>query len=294
MASASPQVLCPKCKAALPAKAKFCNICGTKIAPPVPAKSGNAPLIHRPDMTFAEFFEFAGQTAIQLLNAGQFKPHFTLHDQSGKPYLILLTGSKENMRNSIIMGIMKTPWKYFVIALEGTAQGAMALSGSSPGDNPVQTGMDLILMEGISRGGDYDAAVFLNGQRVEGKVESWGGAMALKSLYQQAADYAAQPHVDLHINTGKYANAANFVVVQDPNFTTVMWDAINEKNLDVVLEGVTQKAKLAAPALDFKGDEIAELAYEIFVRIFQDMPILDEIKVPMAAKVKSRLLAKSG
>ncbi len=241
-------------------------------------------------MTFNEFFEFAGQTALQLLSAGQFKPHFTLHDQAGKSYLILLTGTKDNMQNSIIMGLMKTPWKYFVIVLEGTARGAIPLSGETPEANPVQTGMDLIQMEGISRGGDYDAAVFLNGQRVEGKVENWGGAMALKALYQQAADYAAQPHADLHVNAGKYANGANFVVVQDPNFTTVMWGTIIEKNLEAVVEGVTQKAKLAAPAMDFKGDEIAELAYEIFVRIVQDIPILDEIKVPFASQVKSRLL----
>ncbi len=285
------QIACPKCKAYIPAKAKFCNRCGTKIAPPVQVKSEKPPLTHRPDMTFGEFFEFAGQSALQQLNSGQLNPHFILHDQAGKSYLILLTGTKDNMRNVIVMGLMKMPWKYFVLVLEASARGTMSVTGASAAGSPVQAGMGLLMIEGISRGGDYDAAVFMNGQRIEGKAESWGGSIALKSLFQQAQDYAAQPHADLHLNAGKYANAANFVVTQDPNFTTIMWDAINEKNLEVIIEGVTQKAKLAAPTLDLRGDEITELAYEIFVRIVQDIPIVDEIKVPFASEVKNRLLS---
>ncbi len=293
MAQTPPQTECTKCKAIIPAKAKFCNKCGANSAPPVLAKPEKSPLGHHPDMLFKEFFEFAGQSALQQQNSGQFNPHFILHDQAGKPYLILLTGTKENMRNVIVMGLMKMPWKYFVLVLEASAQGTMSLTGASVAGSPVQAGMGLLMVEGISRGGEYEAAVFMNGQRIEGKAESWGGSIALKSLFQQAQDYAAQPHADLHLNAGKYANAANFVVTQDPNFTTAMWDAINEKKIDVLIEGVTQKAKLAAPAMDFKGDEIAELAYEIFVRIVQDIPILDEIKVPFAVEVKSSLIGKS-
>jgi hypothetical protein len=290
MAATPSQVMCPKCNASLPATAKFCNLCGTKIAPsPVP-KPKKSLVPHRPDMNFAEFFEFAGQMALQLLDSGKFSPHFTFHDQAGKPNMILLQGTKDNMRNSIIMGLMKAPWRYFVVVLESTAKDVVPLTGEVAGVNSVQTGMVFLIVEGISRGGDYDTAVFMNGQRIEGKVESGGGSMALKSLYQQAYDYIAQTHADLHINTDKYGNAANLVVIQDPNFTTMMWNAINEKNLDQLIEGITQKAKTVAPVLTFNGNEIPEFAYEIFVRIVQDVPLLDDVKVPLASEMKARLL----
>jgi hypothetical protein len=290
MTASPPQVTCPKCKASLPAKAKFCNLCGTKIAPPVVPKPEKPLITHRPDMTFAEFFEFAGQTAVQLLNSGKFSPHFAFHDQAGKPNLILVQGTKNNIRNSIIMGLMKSPWRYFVTVLDATARDDVPLTGELAAVTPVQTGMELFLMEGISRGGDYDAAIFSNGQRTEGTVESWGGGMALKNLYRQAYDYAAQPHADLHLNADKYGNAANLVVIQDPNFATVMWNAINEKNLDLLIDGVTQKAKTVAPVLTFNGEEIPEFAYEIFVRIVQNVPLLDDVKVPLASEIKSHLL----
>ncbi len=294
MASSPLPISCPKCKASMPAKAKFCNRCGTKIAPPATVRPEKKPISHRPDMSFAEFFEFAGQSALQVLNTGEFKPHFLVHDQASNPYQIWLTGTKDNMRNSIIMGLMKTPWKYFVIVLEATARGALSMPETTPAEIPMQTGMDLIMIEGISREGDYDVAVFLNGQRIEGKVESWGGGMALKNLYQQARDYAAQPHVDLHINKKKYGNAANFVVVQDQDFSTKMWNAINEKNLEVVVEEVSQKARAAAPTMDLKGEEVSELAFEIFVRIVQDIPLVDEVKIPLSTDVKNRLFGRSG
>ncbi len=177
-----------------------------------------------------------------------------------------------------------------MLVLDAPNRDALSAEGGSVAGSSLQMGLDLLIAEGLSRGGDKDVAVFLNGQRVEGRVESWAGGLVLKSMYQQAENYATEPHANLHLNAAKYGKAANFVVAQDPNFTTTMWDGINEKNLETVVDGVTQKARVAATPLELKEEEVAEFAYEIFVRIAQDIPIVDDVKVPFASEVRSRIL----
>lgn len=92
---------------------------------------------------------------------------------------------------------------------------------------------------------------------------------------------------DLHLNKEKYRPIIEKVI--DKNFNKALEIAIAKKDLNQVLKACVIKAKNSSSQFKLSNPETAELAYEIFLNVFDSIKFPPDQKLTMARTVSQKL-----
>jgi hypothetical protein len=94
--------------------------------------------------------------------------------------------------------------------------------------------------------------------------------------------------VDLHLYS-KFSETVATIIQTDPNFKSQVENSIINKNLKRTLDLLEKKAIFIGCEWSLDDSDVRELAYELFINIFESSPLDDERKIKMASGINKKL-----
>ncbi len=97
------------------------------------------------------------------------------------------------------------------------------------------------------------------------------------------------PSLNLHVNESKYSQMVTESLEKDPEFAIEIQNAISSKDAVSVLKLSLDRAKVKQDQLEFSDNEMVELAYELFIAVFERMDIPSDQKQKMSSSILNRM-----